>query len=157
QLDVTAKPVLRPILSMSLDWKETFCPDAECWYNGVETAFAFRGYSYARVSVDANMVIPETIPEPGLFINLSTIDSYQPNTYVFGCGWKQGQWCSGVALAFQECGKLEEELAAGHADITDVADAQLRDTVIPRVGVEYALEPGIGFAGGIAYQQSVLE
>ncbi len=156
-LDVTAKPVLRPILSMSLDWKETFCPDADCWYNGVETAFAFRGYSYARVSVDANTIIPGTIPEPGLFINLSTIDSYQPNTYVFGTQVKKGKWRTGVALEFQEWSKLEDKLTAGHDDIKDVGDLQFRDTFIPRIGVEYEFEPGIGFSGGIAYQESPLE
>ena len=156
-LDVTAKPVLRPILSMSLDWKETFCPDADCWYNGVETAFAFRGYSYARVSVDANTIIPGTIPEPGLFINLSTIDSYQPNTYVFGTQVKRGKWRTGVALEFQEWSKLEDKLTAGHDDIKDVGDLQFRDTFIPRIGVEYEFEPGIGFSGGIAYQESPLE
>ncbi|CUR46538.1 FIG00784361: hypothetical protein [Alloalcanivorax xenomutans] len=38
-----------------------------------------------------------------------------------------------------------------------MGDLQFRDTFIPRIGVEYEFEPGIGFSGGIAYQESPLE
>ncbi|MEP5223825.1 MAG: aromatic hydrocarbon degradation protein, partial [Marinobacter sp.] len=38
ELNVSAKPVIRPVISMNFDWEETFCPDANCWYDGLETA-----------------------------------------------------------------------------------------------------------------------
>jgi hypothetical protein len=154
-LDVSAKPTLRPILSLNMDWGETLCPDAECWYNGLETAFAFRGHSDASVSVEANTIIPGTIPDPGLFLNIATVDAYQPNVYALGTQWRQDRWRVGVTVEMQQWSDLEDELV--NDTVKQNSGLEFKDTVIPRIGVEYQLTDMIGVTAGVAFEESPLD
>ncbi len=154
-LDVTAKPTLRPILSLNMDWGETFCPDGQCWYNGMETAFTFRGHSDASVAVKANTIIPGTIPDPGLFINIATVDAYQPNIYSLGTQIKHDRWRVGLTVEMQQWSDLEDELV--NDTVKQNSGLEFKDIVIPRIGLEYQLTDMVGVTAGVAFEESPLD
>jgi long-subunit fatty acid transport protein len=154
ELNVSAKPVIRPVISMNFDWEETFCPDAQCWYDGLETAFAFKGYSDSSVEVNANTIIPGTIPDPGLFIDIATVDSYQPNIYTLGMQLKRDKWRLGLAVEMQEWSALEDEL--NNDTVKNNLGLEFDDIVIPRIGAEYYLNDTFTLTGGVAFEESPL-
>ena len=57
QLDVSAKPVIRPVISVNFEWGKVFCGNNDrCGFLGnVETALAFRGHTQARTSVESTI------------------------------------------------------------------------------------------------------
>ena len=146
--------VIRPVISMNFDWEETFCPDAQCWYDGLETAFAFKGYSDSSVEVNANTIIPGTIPDPGLFIDIATVDSYQPNIYTLGMQLKRDKWRLGLAVEMQEWSALEDEL--NNDTVKNNLGLEFDDIVIPRIGAEYYLNDTFTLTGGVAFEESPL-
>lgn len=154
-LEVNAKPSIRPILSVNMDWGQSFCPDGDCWYNGLESAFAYRGHSDSTVSVKANTIIPGTIPNPGLFLNIATVDSYQPNIYALGTQLKRDRWRVGITVEMQEWSDLQGRLK--HDTVKQDSGLKFKDIVIPRIGAEYQLTPMLGITGGIAYEESPLD
>lgn len=154
RLDVSTKPVIRPILSVNLDWKETFCPDAQCWYDGLETAFTFKGYSSSSVDVSANTVIPGTISAPGLFIDIATMDSYQPNIYTAGMQLKRDKWRVGLVVEMQQWSDLEDEFS--NDTVKNNLGLEFDDIVIPRIGAEYYLNDTFTLTGGVAFEESPL-
>lgn len=154
-MEVSARPVVRPILSLSMDWAESFCADGGCWYDGLETAFTYRGYSYAPVSVKANAIIPGTIPDPGLFLSIATIDAYQPNIYSLGTQLRRDNWRVGVSLEMQQWSDLEDRLKRD--TIKDAAGLAFSDIVIPRIGVEYQLNEMFAVTAGLAFEESPLD
>src|SRR5690606_21238034 len=60
-LSVKAKPSIRSIFGVNMDLGETFCPESDCWFNGVEAALSYRASSNTETSVHANTIIPGTI------------------------------------------------------------------------------------------------
>lgn len=161
QLDVSAKPSIRPILSATMDWGESFCPDGDCWFNGLETAVSYRGYSNTSTSVDANTVIPGTIAEPGLALKVSTLDSYQPNIYAAGMLYRKDQLRVGLTVEMQQWSDLEDEFDSDTIkDQTingEVGTLEFRDIVVPRVGAEYDINKNFTVTGGVAYSESPLK
>ena len=81
KLSLEASPSLSPALGINIRSGEMFCGTSQCMPFGMdklEFALFWRGESSYEVSVDANVVVPGVIPEPGLSLALSTIDTYQP-------------------------------------------------------------------------------
>ena len=163
KLNVSAKPEIRPTLSISMDLGETFCPNGKCWYNGFETALAFRGYSNTNTTVDANTVIPGVINEPGLSLAVTTLDSYQPNIYSAGVLYGTKRLRVGVSVEMQQWSDLADEFdrdtikdqAVANADGVGILEFQ--DIVIPRIGVEYQLSKNFALTTGVAYSESPLK
>ena len=65
---------------------DTLCGSSACLPFALkpELALFYRGESEYDVSVDANVVIPGVIPEPGLDLALATLDTLQPQVYGIG-------------------------------------------------------------------------
>ena len=51
QMTVSAKPSIRPIVGMTLDWTKLFCGAGDCFANGWQTALSYREDSYAETEV----------------------------------------------------------------------------------------------------------
>lgn len=64
RLAVNAEPSLKTILGTNIDLGSTFCPDSDCFLDGWETAFTYRTKSAASTSVDSNIIVTQTIPDP---------------------------------------------------------------------------------------------
>ncbi|WP_414432651.1 OmpP1/FadL family transporter [Alcanivorax sp. IL2] len=162
RLEVSAKPAIRPIFGINMDWGETFCAKGDdCWFNGLETALAYRGYSNTKTEVNANAVIPGVISSPGLMLAINTLDSYQPNILSGGLHYQSGRWRTGVSVEWQEWSALEEEFERDTIkDQTvngDVGQLRFKDVVIPRLGAQYRLNDTFTFNGGLAFSESPLD
>ncbi|MDX1803463.1 MAG: outer membrane protein transport protein [Alcanivorax sp.] len=161
QLNVSAKPSIRPILGASMDWGKSFCPKGNCWFSGLETAVAFRGYSNSKTTVNANTTIPGVIDTPGLTLAVSTLDSYQPNIYSAGVLYGKSRWRAGVSVEMQQWSDLEHQFShdtvKDQAVNSDVGTLKFRDIVVPRLGGEYRINDCYKVTGGMAYSQSPLE
>lgn len=155
QMNVSAKPSIRPIVGVTLDWTKLFCGAGECFANGWQTAFAYRTHSRGETSVSANTVIPGTIPEPGLTLAITTIDSYQPNIFTFGTQYRTDKWRAGVTLEKQYWSGLEREL--DDDTVKDQAQLEFDDILIPRVGFEYFYSKHLTLTAGVAYEESPLK
>lgn len=75
---------MKTILRTRIDLGSTFCPESSCILDGWETAFTYRTKSSASTTVDSNIVVTQTIPDPGLSLAVTTIDSFQPETFAIG-------------------------------------------------------------------------
>ena len=87
KLSLEASPSLSPAVGVTLRPREMLCGSSDCLpfgLNALVAALFWRDESDFGVSVDANVVIPGVIPEPGLDLVLDTIDSYQPEVLGFG-------------------------------------------------------------------------
>ena len=163
-LNVSAKPSIRPIFGLNMDWGESFCGEGDsCWFNGLETAFSFRGYSNTNTTVDSTITIPGTVLDPGINLAITTIDSYQPNIYAAGLAYGRERWRVGVTLEMQEWSSLEEELEGDtikdQAVNTGGAPYELRfkDIVVPRIGGEFNINDTYKLTGGVAFSESPLD
>ncbi|WP_348720157.1 outer membrane protein transport protein [uncultured Alcanivorax sp.] len=163
-LNVSAKPSIRPIFGMNMDWGESFCGDGnDCWYSGLETAFSFRGYSNTNTTVDSTITIPGTVLDPGINLAISTVDSYQPNIYAAGLAYGRDRWRVGLTVEMQEWSRLEEELEGD--TIKDQAvqykgtpyELKFKDIVVPRLGGEFRLDDTYMVTGGVAFSESPLD
>ncbi len=161
RLSVTAEPSLKTILGSNIDLGSTFCPDADCFLNGWETAFTYRTKSAATTTVDSNIVVTQTIPDPGLALAVSTIDSFQPETFAVGAQYKGDGWRVGGSLEQQNWSQLEHELSNDTIkDQQSVAAgdrAQFDDIIVPRVGAEYDLSKNFAVRAGVAFEESPLQ
>lgn len=156
QLQVDAKPSVRSILSTSINWGDTLCPEAECFLSGFETAFAYRSSSNTRTTVNANTVIPGLIPASDpLNFSVLTYDSYQPTVYAIGTQYKTDRWRVGITIEQQNWSDLEDEFEKD--TIKDQANAQFDDILIPRIGGEIKLGENFALTGGLAYQEAALK
>ena len=99
-------------------------------------------------------MIPGTIPDPGLFIDIATIDSYQPNIYTLGMQLKRDTWRVGLAVEMQEWSALEDEL--NNDTVKNNLGLEFDDIVIPRIGAEYYLNDTFTLTGGVAFEESPL-
>ncbi len=163
-LNVSAKPSIRPIFGLNMDWGESFCGEGDsCWFNGLETAFSYRGYSNTNTTVDSTITIPGTVLDPGINLAITTIDSYQPNIYAAGLAYGQDRWRVGLTLEMQEWSRLEEELEGDtikdQAVNTGGAPYELRfkDIVVPRIGGEFNINDTYKLTGGVAFSESPLD
>lgn len=157
ELDVTAKPVLRPVLSTSQEWGKIICGhNDDCWIGGLETALTFRGHTEARTSVESNIVIPGTVPDPGILLAIDTIDSYQPDIFAAGLKYNfTDNFRMAVTVEQQNWSDLTEELQRD--TVKDQANAQFKDITVPRVGAEWDVNKHLTLRGGVAFQESPLE
>lgn len=157
-LAVEAEPSIRAIIGLNVDWGQTLCPDG-CSLSGFESALAFRNSSAASTTVDSNVVVDQTIPDPGLNLAVSTIDSYQPEIYSVATQYKGDGWRAGATLEHQRWSGLEDEFRGDTIkDQQGVANRiQFDDTLIPRIGAELDLSPRFTLLTGLAYEESPLE
>lgn len=157
ELRVSAKPVIRPVLSMNLEWDKIFCGKEDCGiWTGLETAFAFRGHTEARTSVESNLTIPGTVIDPGISVMIDTIDSYQPDIFSAGLLYHFSDNLRVAAtLEQQNWSDLEDELARD--TVKDQAFAEFKDILVPRIGAEWTINDHMKVFGGVAYQESPLE
>ena len=161
QLSVNAEPSLKSILSTTIDYGSTFCPDSDCFLDGWETAIAYRAKSAASTTVDSNIVVDQTIEEPGLSLAVTTIDSFQPETLIIGTQYRGNGWRVGGSIEQQNWSELEDEFARDTIkDQGDVAAGnriEFNDILVPRLGGEYQLSESFALRGGVAWEESPLK
>lgn len=162
QMEVSAKPELRPTFGLNIDWGQTLCGDSDCWLNGLETAVAYRAYSNTKTTVNANITIPGTVPDPGVALAVTTLDAYQPD--IISAGILYGQehkFRVGVTAELQKWSDLEDELKTDsikdQAVRAGIAQLKFRDIIVPRIGAQVWLTPNWMLSSGIAYEQTPLD
>lgn len=158
RLAVNAEPSLKTILGTNIDLGSTFCPDSDCFLDGWETAFTYRTKSAASTSVDSNIIVTQTIPDPGLSLAVSTIDSFQPETFGVGAQYRGENWRIGGSVEQQNWSELESEFSSDtikdQRSVPAGSRIQFDDVLIPRIGAEYALNKNFSVRGGVAYEES---
>lgn len=161
RLSVNAEPSLKTILGTNIDLGSTFCPDSECFLDGWESALIYRTKSSASTTIDSNIIVTQTIPEPGLSLAVSTIDSFQPETIGIGTQYQGENWRIGGSIEQQNWSELEDEFAADsikdQGSVAAASRIEFDDILIPRVGGEYQLNKNFAVRGGIAYEESPLK
>jgi hypothetical protein len=161
RFSASAKPVIKGIASINADLGETFCPDKECFVSGFETAIAYRAKSRAKTTIDANVVVPQVIPEPGLPLAITTIDSFQPEIFALGLHYRGDGWRVGGSIEHQKWSELEDIFANDTIRNQNGVGNGLRiafdDTLVPRLGGEYQLNRTFAITAGIAYEESPLK
>lgn len=160
RLAVNAEPSLKSILGTTINWGDTLCPDG-CFLDGWESALTYRTKSSASTSVDSNIVVTQTIPEPGLSLAVATIDSFQPETIAIGTQYKGDGWRVGGSIEQQNWSELEDEFSGDTIkDQEDVSAANrigFDDILVPRIGGEYQINRNFAVRGGLAYEESPLK
>lgn len=154
-LNVSAKPSIRPIFGLNVNWAETFCGGGDCAFDGIETALSFRGHSNTETKVEATTIIPGTIPSPGLNLAVATLDAYQPDITALGMQYRQERWRVGLTLEYQTWSDLSDEFERD--TIKDQANLNFQDILIPRLGAEFRVNDMLTLTGGIALEESPLE
>ncbi|MDF1821062.1 MAG: outer membrane protein transport protein [Alcanivoracaceae bacterium] len=155
-LTANAKPSIRPVVGVNLDWGKLICGNNDCITRNLETAFAFRGHSTAKTSVTSNITIPGTVNEPGVTIMIDAIDSYQPDIMSFGVHYRfTDNLRVAASVEQQNWSDLSEELARD--TVRDQANLQFEDVTVPRIGAELAVGEHFLFTAGIAVQDSPLK
>ncbi|WP_100639271.1 alkane uptake protein AupA [Marinobacter salexigens] len=161
RLAVDAEPQLKTILGTSIDLGSTFCPDSDCFLQGWETAFTYRTKSSASTTVDSSIIVTQTIPDPGLSLAVTTIDSYQPETIGFGAQYKGDGWRIGGSIEQQNWSELSNIFKGDTIKNQSTTPAASRikfdDILIPRLGAEYDLNKNFSVRGGVAYEESPLK
>ncbi|MDX1553445.1 MAG: alkane uptake protein AupA [Marinobacter sp.] len=161
RLAVNAEPSLKSILGTTIKWGDTFCPDSSCFLDGWESALTYRTKSSASTSVDSNIIVTQTIPDPGLSLAVATIDSFQPETIAIGTQYKGDGWRVGGSIEQQNWSELEDEFARDSIKDQEDVSAGNRigfdDTLVPRIGAEYQLSRNFALRGGLAYEESPLK
>ena len=158
QLDVSAKPVIRPVISVNFEWGKVFCGNNDrCGFLGnVETALAFRGHTQARTSVESTITIPGTVVDPGITLLIDTLDSYQPDIWSLGLLYRLSDGVR-VALAVEQQNWQDLEEKLDRDTIKDQAQVELKNILVPRVGLEWQLNDSLSLSAGAAWQPSPLE
>ena len=161
RLAVNAEPSLKSILGTTIKWGDTFCPDSDCFLDGWESAVTYRTKSSASTSVDSNIIVTQTIPDPGLSLAVATIDSFQPETFAIGTQYKGDGWRIGGSIEQQNWSELEDEFAGDTIKDQENVSAANRirfdDILVPRIGAEYQLSRHFAVRGGLAYEESPLK
>jgi len=161
RLSVNAEPSLKSILGTTIKWGETLCPDSDCFLNGWESAVTYRTKSSASTSVDSNIIVTQTIPDPGLSLAVATIDSFQPETIAIGTQYKGDGWRIGGSIEQQNWSELEDEFSGDTIKDQENVSAGNRigfdDILVPRIGAEYQLSRNFALRGGLAYEESPLK
>ena len=161
RLAVNAEPSLKSILGTTIKWGDTFCPDSDCFLDGWESAITYRTKSSASTSVDSNIIVTQTIPDPGLSLAVATIDSFQPETFAIGTQYKGDGWRIGGSIEQQNWSELEDEFAGDtikdQEDVSAANRIRFDDILVPRIGAEYQLSRHFAVRGGLAYEESPLK
>jgi len=161
RLSVNAEPAMKTILGTNIDLGSTFCPESDCFLDGWESALIYRTKSSASTTIDSNIVVTQTIPEPGLSLAVSTIDSFQPETYGIGTQYQGENWRVGGSIEQQNWSELEEEFAddsiKDQGSVPAASRIEFDDILIPRIGGEYQLNKNFALRGGVAYEESPLK
>ena len=161
QLSVTAEPSLKTILGSNIDLGRTFCADSNCFLNGWETALTYRTKSAATTTVDSDILVTQTVNDYGLPLAVSTIDSFQPETFAIGAQYKGDGWRIGGSLEQQNWSQLENELSKDtikdQQTVAAVDRIGFDDILIPRVGAEYDLNKNFAVRAGVAFEESPLQ
>lgn len=161
RLSVNAEPAMKTILGTNIDLGSTFCPESDCFLDGWESALIYRTKSSASTTIDSNIVVTQTIPEPGLSLAVSTIDSFQPETYGIGTQYQGENWRVGGSIEQQNWSELEDEFAddsiKDQGSVAAASRIEFDDILIPRIGGEYQLNKNFALRGGVAYEESPLK
>lgn len=161
RLAVNAEPQIKTIFGTTIDLGSTFCPEGNCFLQGWETAFTYRTKSSASTTVDSGIIVTQTIPDPGLSLAVSTIDSFQPETFGVGAQYKGDGWRIGGSVEQQNWSELSDEFKGdtikNQSTIPASSRIQFDDTIIPRLGAEYDLNKNFSVRGGVAYEESPLK
>lgn len=161
RLSVNAEPSLKSILGTTIKWGETFCPDSSCFLDGWESALSYRTKSAASTSVNSNIIVTQTIPDPGLSLAVATIDSFQPETFSFGTQYRGDGWRIGGSIEQQNWSELEDEFSRDtirdQQSVSAAARIRFDDVLIPRIGAEYEFGQHFALRGGVAYEESPLK
>lgn len=156
EVQVSAKPELTPIVGGNLNWGRAFCSDpGNCALSRVDTSLTWRAASNTATHVNANVVIPGTVPPPGLNLAIATIDSYQPEAVSAGLQYKGDRLRVAVTGEIQRWSRLEDEMRED--TVRDQANLNFKDVFIPRLGAEYKLNDTYRVTGGLAWEESALE
>ena len=152
-MTVSAKPSIQPILSANINWGQLVCPeDKYCVLNGLETAVGYRYESFFKTTVDANALATNAVALPLL---LSTIDSYQPETFSAGIQYNFYKIRLAASGEYQLWSGLNDALKQD--TVKDQANLKFKDIFIPRAGFELRLNDVFSFTGGVSYEQSPLD
>lgn len=156
-LVVNAEPVLIPLLGISADLDKLLCDSATaCWVKGLSAAVSIRGKSNTQTTVAANATIPGTIPDPGLPLNITTLDAYQPIIISMGSQYHFSEKLDLAAtFEYQNWASLTDELEKD--TVKDQANLKFQDIIIPRLGLKYAYSPDLNLTTGFSYDTSPLE
>jgi long-subunit fatty acid transport protein len=155
ELQVSAKPKLTLIVGGSIAWGELLCPDSACTLKNWQSAVSWRAASKAKTNVNANVVIPGTIPPPGLNLVLGTLDSYQPEALAVGLEYKGEKFRAGITAEWQQWSQLDSEFADD--TVRNQANLRFADTLVPRLGGQYRLDDTYTLTAGLAFEPAVLE
>lgn len=161
-MDVSAKPKIRPILGLNVDWGKTLCPDKDCWIKGFETALSYRAFSNSKTTVSSNITIPGTVPSPGVALAITTLDAYQPDIYSLGMLYgKDKTYRVGLTLEWQRWSALEDELEKDtikdQAVNASIGQLEFKDILVPRIGGEYQVSQMVKLSGGLAFSPTPLK
>ncbi len=161
RLAVNAEPSLKSILGTNIDLGDTICPESDCFFDGWETALTYRTKSSASTSVDSNIIVTQTIPDPGLSLAVATIDSFQPETIALGAQYRGNGWRVGGSVEQQNWSELENEFAGDtikdQESVSSGDRIRFDDILVPRIGAEYELNQNFAVRAGLAYEESPLK
>ena len=154
-IEVSAEPVMVPIVAVNMNAGETLCSRSPCWMDKLDTAIVYKGYAKAETNVKANAVIPGTIPEPGLDLVISTISGFTPEIITAGAQYRFGKFRVGATAEFQQWSRLDDQLQRD--TIKDQSNLRFNDIVVPRVGVQYQMTEALTLTSGVAFEESPLK
>lgn len=152
RLNVSAKPVFRPIVGLNINAGQTFCSQQNCWLDNFDIALSHRAYSNARVEVNAEAEIPGTIANPGLILAITAFDAFQPAITAFGMRYQFGSVAVGLTGEYQQWSRLTDKLRED--TVLDQGNLNFKDIVIPRLGFEYSLTENFTLKTGAALEES---
>lgn len=158
KLSLEGEPSLSPALGLNIRTSEFFCGSASCMPFGLdelEAALFWRDETDYEVGVDANVVIPGVVPEPGLDLALSTIDSYQPEVFGGGLLLPLGKFELVASVEQQKWSELESKFARD--TVRNQANLRFRDVVVPRLGARFQWTEQLRLFGGVAQEDSPLK
>lgn len=156
ELGMKASPNFSMNMGVNVDFDKLFCGSIRCEkLDAYQAAFFWRDESYWNVAVNANLVVPGVIPEPGLNVMLNTIDSFQPE--VFG-----GSLKIQATENLQAILSIEKQIWSSltglfkNDSVRDQANLKFQDTLVPRLGVRYQIYKDFFAYSGISYEESPL-
>lgn len=157
ELGMKASPNFSMNMGVNVDFDELFCGSTKCEkLAAYQAAIFWRDESSWNVAVNANLVVPGVIPQPGLDVILNTIDSFQPE--VLG-----GSLTIQTTENLQAILSIEKQIWSSLTDafkndsVRDQANLKFQDTLVPRLGVRYQIYKDFFAYSGISYEESPLK